>query len=697
MKLKVLIFLFIILSITVAFSPIFLSTPAGNRFIEANLRQQTTGKFSLGKAKFYWTGGQVIENTSWSQGAATVHVQKLTFQSPLLQILTSRPYIGTIAIEGLSLKFNQDAKSPGHLLQGISGKIELERDKIEIKLDGYVLENQQASPFSIQTTLDGYDLFNRGFLSAKKIDAKVHDVPSEALVLLSQNLIPKLASIVPEILGGRVSLSIDEELSNEGMLFNLKAHSPTLNAHFQGVLDGDKMFLKEPGLFELKDKRIVVNVDSLEVPLERPEDSKLSISIHDLPTFWIEKIIPDSQASTIFGQSLNISATADPKEQTLEIALNSEKVQLPELDIRFEEAAELPQKIIFKFKGKTGGNGTFGGMVAWEEGSLAVNLQANSLPGRYFPKEIHGSFGEAIDVNLSAKLVDEAGFIKADLKGPLGFCKLDGRFERGGLFLNQPFYAEIQGSSSFGTLVLADISPLLATLRASETPISLTIDNNDFYLPIQPFNPLALQIKAGRIDLGKMTFANSGELSEALKVLRPGSEETINAWATPLYFSVNSGIVKIPRFDFLVMDRYPMASWGKIDLSKQYVDMVVGISGYAVNQAFNLGLSDTRFMLQMPLKGPIDNVKLDAKKATAKLTAMSAKAHGSPTGLVLGTLLDVANGIFLRQDKVPAPTTSPLPWTEKTEEVPMPANEPEEIPVAELESAAKSLFKKIFK
>lgn len=91
--------------------------------------------------------------------------------------------------------------------------------------------------------------------------------------------------------------------------------------------------------------------------------------------------------------------------------------------------------------------------------------------------------------------------------------------------------------------------------------------------------------------------------------------------------------------------------------------MVVGLSGRALQSAFRVKVPDPDYMMQFPLRGSIGDAGIDKSRAATRIAALTAQAAGGPHGLVLGTVLGIASGVF-SDPKPPAPTTDPLPWAD---------------------------------
>ena len=132
-------------------------------------------------------------------------------------------------------------------------------------------------------------------------------------------------------------------------------------------------------------------------------------------------------------------------------------------------------------------------------------------------------------------------------------------------------------------------------------------------------------------------------------------------WLTPAYFSLNQGALKLERVDMLISESYPIAAWGNVDFEKERVNMIIALSGAAIDKAFGFANIPANTFLQIPLKGKLDNPSIDKTKAAARLSALVAQSQGGPQGTVIGTVLDIASG-GLSEGAPPKPTTNPLPW-----------------------------------
>jgi hypothetical protein len=130
---------------------------------------------------------------------------------------------------------------------------------------------------------------------------------------------------------------------------------------------------------------------------------------------------------------------------------------------------------------------------------------------------------------------------------------------------------------------------------------------------------------------------------------------------------MQNGVIHCERLDMLVADLYPIATWGKVDLVKDKVSMAIGLTGQALQQAFEIRNLESDYMLQIPVKGPTGNVQIDKSKATTRISTLVAQTQGGLKGKIFGTVLQIAAGDG-NDPRPPPPTTTPFPWSGKYEE-----------------------------
>lgn len=304
--------------------------------------------------------------------------------------------------------------------------------------------------------------------------------------------------------------------------------------------------------------------------------------------------------------------------------------------------------------------------------SLSFEAKSKRLPASLFCQiaclnedtrnRLEALFGETFEVDLKAQLKRMNGPVQASVKGQNGRLKLDAQLNNGIAKLNSPFEIEIEVTPKLGKSILEEILPVVSGVVAAENPVKISIDPKGFVVPIYPFTLSDVKIQNATIELGKMIFSNKGDLGDVFDLLKPSSRDQLSVWFTPLYLSMENGILRLNRMDMLMVNRFPLALWGKVDTTKDKVDMRIGISGTALSHALNEDI-DPDVMLQIPLTGTMSNANIDKAKAATRISAAVAQSKGGAHGLLIGAFLDIAGG-SLAEERPPAPTTNPLPWEE---------------------------------
>lgn len=293
--------------------------------------------------------------------------------------------------------------------------------------------------------------------------------------------------------------------------------------------------------------------------------------------------------------------------------------------------------------------------------NLHVNLLSRLLsPYPTMPEKLEAVLGDPVNGQVDVQLTKMNGPVKAKFSGTNGRFTLDGALTDGVFTLSQPFTVEVTATPMLGKYVLSEVVPFLEGLKSAEDRIKIHIDNNGFRFPIKGFEIGKINIPKAVIETGKMQLAGQGNMRTVLGLLGKDRHDTFTAWLTPVYFHMQNGVLKLERVDLLLDKSYPLAAWGTVDFIKDRVNMVIGIRGTALANAFNIIDLSPDYMLQLPLKGSTSNPSVDKRKAAARISALVAQTQG-PQGMLVGTVLEVASG-SLTDDPVPGPTTSPLPW-----------------------------------
>ncbi|MDP1835784.1 MAG: AsmA family protein [Chlamydiales bacterium] len=283
-------------------------------------------------------------------------------------------------------------------------------------------------------------------------------------------------------------------------------------------------------------------------------------------------------------------------------------------------------------------------------------------------RHIAGLIGERVGGTLNLDFVGHNGTINAQFLGQSGSFKLNGQIDNEILTLNEPMALELQVTPQLRQGLLKDLAPYMAAARSTDQPVRFTIDPKGFAFPLQTSNFQAMKVPRATLDLGKVELENNSPLGTIVSILQADRKltDTTSIWFTPLNMSIYDGLIRFDRMDALVANRFPIAMWGKIDLMKDRVRLVVGLTAQALKEAYGLNNLANNYVLQIPFTGTIDNPVIDKAKTTTRVTALVAQAHGSREGVVFGGVLDLLSGAG-HEDSVPPPSGQ-APWAPTDQE-----------------------------
>lgn len=508
------------------------------------------------------------------------------------------------------------------------------------------------------------------------------------------------ATVKGENLSGKVALNI-------GDVITLKNPQQPISLDFTVT----------PERFKALRKILAQGSPSAQDTLILSEPAQLSAKIHMLSISGLkENTAPLAHSGIKADITINSLKIADPvRKQNLvleNIVANIDSQNLTKkilFNIKAEEKAQNGNGGEWNFAGNMENALSNAGTFDLQGMSLNLEAKSNRLPvgllcqmacsDNVLRDKIEALLGRTIDTNVVVKLQRMNGPVQANLKGSNGYVKMDARLSDGMITLNKPLEAEVAVTKQLGQSILQDIIPILSGIITSDNPIKVTIDPQGFSMPIKDTAVTNIQIGKAVIDLGRIQFSNSGELGTILALLKPSDQHLLSVWFTPLYIQMQNGALQVKRMDMLLLDRYPIAIWGNVNFPNDKVDLTIGLTGAALNQALSMNDLDKKYMMQLPFKGRIGSASIDKAQATTRITALVAQSKGTPQGVIIGTFLDIAGGTFT-EAQPPAPTTNPLPWgdiaqvadTEKTS-----TKKKHNDPVKQIEKGATQFIKNLFK
>lgn len=303
--------------------------------------------------------------------------------------------------------------------------------------------------------------------------------------------------------------------------------------------------------------------------------------------------------------------------------------------------------------------------------SLSVDI--DSIPSEWIaklyphPKDLQqlliAFFGPEVKIEGKVQWQGGEGPLHLKAAGAQGQVSIKGNVGKNAFFLDEPLQAQTSLSPDF-IKWLQQKTSFPQGLAATGSPLSLLIDPEGFVLPLDFRRPFPVYLSSFAIGKGKLTidrlqFSIEAPLAKKVAEWTSSKLKELAIEATPLYFSVKEGVATLLRQDFLVNSLYPLSAWGKIDILSDDADLIIALSGAAINKLKVSSLPNDLW-LQIPVSGPLDNLHVEGTAPAARLATLMAYSQGSLSGILLGTALQWALGSST--EKTPKPTTSPLPW-----------------------------------
>lgn len=453
---------------------------------------------------------------------------------------------------------------------------------------------------------------------------------------------------------------------------------------------------------------------------------QMDIKLHGFDTLSLSSFLPEHNINEVIGNEIDgeITATRDlkgnlhgkldfstPKNSQGFLKTVSGKFALSNdnRDITFD--AFTTQAF-----GSTQFTGTFHNLFD-DKGKFRIDLASISLQGslKRFPvvlmtrmatgnldlaDKLEAILGSQMDADIYAEIKDKQGPIRAKIKGLNGQMDFDAKIVKGDVYLEQPLKASVKVTPQFEQKVLRELIPFLGSVQSSEGPVEFTIYPEGFRMSLQSIDISEIDIGKAELKLNKMQFSRDSQLGKIVALLGINSN-IFEVRFTPVYFSLRDGLLQLSRSDMLIANRFPLANWGTIDFPNNGINIIVGISGTALKNAYPIRGINNSEMLQVPIRGALSKPQIDMAQVTARISALVAQSDtSSKSGKLLGTVIDIASDILTKDKSVPPPTTNPLPWQnmlEDSEDTAINEKTTNEKPLEEhLKKGAKKLIKELF-
>lgn len=537
-----------------------------------------------------------------------------------------------------------------------------------LKLEAVGEINSQKGNFNLTTPIGGGSLIAKGsFLGKDRVSAAltIHQVPTAFVDTILQS---QFSPIIGHAISGSLDGSTDQKMVN----LQLTSDQGSLTAALKQ--NGNALVLSKPAKLALN--LTPQGYNALETwlnqnaPFKLNETVPLSLTVSMLQ--W-----PLNGHEILYQGELaikNLNFSTEDGNTTTQLAQINLKLNHPSLPL-------------YQFELKGGDGLVTSGKADLEQGSLQLNAKLDQFPTDVFDVFLHAAgkttlsmvtlFGPQINLTANSTLNQWSGPIAFQLSSPQIRASLDGALTKGVLSLKDRLHIQMSLSHELSDAILKEINPLSLTSFAAHDPITLEIAPEGFSYPLLPTNDSKINISQGHLELGKIDCRNEGNLNVTLGLLKLSqfnANQDLQLWFAPLDFKVENGMMACERTEILVADRYQICSWGDINLVDHEVDMILGLTASCLSKAFGLKNLPENYVLQIPMRGPFDNVKINTSKATTKIGALllwqqksaAGSIGGGPAGAIVGGFLNKLGPLPDSDSKAPPPKR-PFPWEQPSE------------------------------
>lgn len=261
-------------------------------------------------------------------------------------------------------------------------------------------------------------------------------------------------------------------------------------------------------------------------------------------------------------------------------------------------------------------------------------------------------FGQTID--LQAILKDQES-IHIHLNSFNCFANINLKYFQNTLFLNEDASIRIKITEDLSKYL---INPLFISAIHAENPLKIILHKKDFSFPLD-IDTKKIQMSA-TLDIGKFTATAKGSLGIIIGILKYNyftHVSDINVWCTPWDVQIKNGILHTSRLDALLLDKIHICTFGDINLINKDISMILGITASALKESFGIKNLQKNYILEIPIYGKIDHIKIDTAQAAAKIAALKAmQSHKT----IFSKIFEIFKP--LKKDSKIPPAKKPFPW-----------------------------------
>lgn len=282
----------------------------------------------------------------------------------------------------------------------------------------------------------------------------------------------------------------------------------------------------------------------------------------------------------------------------------------------------------------------------------------------------HHQLGPLLTCSASFDLMDQAGSLNVRFHSSQARLSARGTLESGIFYPTEPLYAQFYLNSASASFFLQKLHFLPVSSFRSKDPLTLEIFPDGTSIPLISPDLKQLNISKARLELGQISCNHEGNIQSALSLLQQQLtlDKDLALWFAPIDFTIKEGVVQIERTEVL-MNPLEVCLWGTLNLSRDSGHMIIGFPAQTLEKAFGIKNLPPTYILQIPMKGKLAQMKVDSGKAMGKIAALFLWQKNLETEQSKKNLSHALLGEFLGKLAVlpdlknPAPPPKhPFPW-----------------------------------
>lgn len=550
------------------------------------------------------------------------------------------------------------------------------------------LISAEIKPFASSLVVDAKAFFYQKEAQGGSFDASIQinkGTIQKAQVTLKNPPLEALSGINPEIekaaqLFGK-NLILDFNLLDNGQ--NIDVNASSENLKLQGAFGyKNHLYLIRPikGSLHIKTLDIPFIQTTLPFKLKKPFDLGLEIKALDIPL--INSPISDISINGSFN-ILNLSLEQNKKMVQME-ALNASFAKAKGSNpITFNVDADVfssYDKVVTSGSLNASFNisGLSGNIQNIETSNASINalfkldnfptLAMDFLQSRA-NLPFSSTFGETLSAKFEVNHNPNSGSFKLFASGKETVLKLNAKAANGIYSLVDDVVFQTRLSPELSKFLFSS-KPLGIEKLTSDYPLVCRISSTNSQFTLFPFRSEMLSLSSCMFDFGRVRLDSSKVLPQTLNLLKSSSRgDNLSVWFQPIKTSIKNGLMNVSRFDFLVQDAFQMALWGDVDFNQKQVGLTLGLTASCLQKAFGISELPKTYVMQIPVYGSFEDIKIDSKKATSKIAKILALQHGGSLLEQFGGKSGGAIGGVLKElskipdgDKVAPEPQTPFPW-----------------------------------